>query len=92
MWRRARRSGGSAGFPVQRAARVRLLLDDGRTLEHFAPYRRGDPEAPLSDSELDDKFDELVGPVIGAAATTTLRQRLWQLDRLDLSALELVPR
>lgn len=82
--------GFSAGFPSMRAARVRIVLDDGRTLEHFAPYRRGDPEAPLSDAELNDKFDELVGPVIGPDATTLLRQRLWRLDELELSDLELV--
>jgi 2-methylcitrate dehydratase PrpD len=74
-----------------RAARVRVVLDDGRVLEHFSPYRRGDPEAPLSDAELNDKFDELVGPVIGAEATQRLRERLWRLEALELRELELVP-
>lgn len=81
----------SAGFPSMRAARVRIVLDDGRTLEHFAPHRRGDPEAPLGDTELNDKFDELVGPVIGPDATRRLRQRLWRLDALELADLELAP-
>jgi 2-methylcitrate dehydratase PrpD len=81
----------SAGFPGQRAARVRLTLDDGRTLEAFAPYRRGDPEAPLTDTELDAKFDELAGPVIGPDATERLRERLWRLETLELAELELVP-
>lgn len=81
----------SASFPSMRAARVRIVLDDGRTLEHFAPYRHGDPEAPLSDAELNDKFDELVGPVIGLDATSRLRKRLWRLDELELPDLELAP-
>ncbi len=81
----------SAGFPGQRAARVRLTLDDGRTLEAFAPYRRGDPEAPLTDAELEAKFDELAGPVIGPDAAQRLRERLWRLETLELAELELVP-
>ncbi len=79
----------SAGFPRMRAARVTLTLRDGRVLQHFAPYRKGDPEAPLSDAELDEKFAELAGPVIGRDAAGTLLQRLWQVDRLPLSALHL---
>ncbi len=81
----------SAGFPGMRAARVRIVLDDGRMLEHFSPYRRGDPEAPLDDTELNEKFDELVGPVIGIDMASRLRDRIWRLDTLALTDLELVP-
>lgn len=81
----------TAGFPSMRAARVRIMLDDGRRLEQFAPYRRGDPEAPLSDEELNEKFDELTTPVIGPDAAQALRARLWRLDELELEELELVP-
>jgi len=81
----------SAGFPSMRAARVRLMLDDGRTLEQFAPHRRGDPEAPLSDQELDEKFEELATPVIGPDAALALREKLWRLDQLELEGLDLVP-
>jgi 2-methylcitrate dehydratase PrpD len=78
------------GFPSLRAARVRILLDDGRVLQHYAPYRLGDPEAPLSDQELEDKFDELVGPVIGQDAAERLRAQVWRLDQCELSDLALV--
>lgn len=81
----------SAGFPSMRAARVTITTEDGRTFEHFSPYRKGDPEAPLSDAELNDKFDELVAPVIGREPALRLREKLWQLDRIDLSELMLVP-
>ena len=94
LMRRVRLAGDpelSAGFPSRRAARVRLELQDGRRLEHFSPYRKGDPESPLSDAELDDKFDELVAPVLGAAAAARLRENIWRLDRLDLGDLALVP-
>lgn len=81
----------SAGFPAMRAARVTICTEDGQRLEHFAPHRKGDPEAPLSDAELNDKFDELVAPVIGREPALRLRQQLWQLERIDLSELQLVP-
>ena len=80
----------TAGFPRQRAARVEIVLKDGRRLEHFSPYRKGDPDAPLSDAELNDKFDELVGPVLGVEETAALRARLWSLERIGIRELDLV--
>lgn len=81
----------TAGFPSVRAARVIITTEDGRTFQHFSPYRKGDPESPLTDAELNDKFDELVAPVIGSEPASRLRDKLWQLDRIDLSELRLVP-
>lgn len=81
----------SAGFPSMRAARVTLVTEDGKTFQHFSPYRKGDPEAPLTDAELNDKFDELVAPVIGSEPARRLRAQLWQLDRIELPELQLVP-
>lgn len=74
-----------------RAARVKIITEDGKTFEHFSPFRKGDPEAPLTDAELNDKFDELVAPVIGREPALRLRQKLWKLETIDLSELGLVP-
>jgi 2-methylcitrate dehydratase PrpD len=71
----------SKSFPRQRAARVEIETTDGRKLAHFQETRKGDPEMPLSDAELNDKFLELVEPVIGAAAARTLLDRLWGLEK-----------
>lgn len=79
----------SAAFPGQRAARVEIELRDGRQLSHFAPYRRGDPESPLPDGELSDKFTELAAPVIGTEPARQLLAKLWQLDQLSVRDLEL---
>ncbi|HEY0296918.1 MAG TPA: MmgE/PrpD family protein [Bordetella sp.] len=73
----------TAGFPSMRAARVTLTLADGTSHEFFAPYRKGDPEAPLSDAELDDKFEELAGPVLGTTRAQALREAVHRLDTLD---------
>lgn len=79
----------TAQFPQARPARVRLVLRDGRTLEHFAPHRKGDPAEPLSDAELDEKFAELVTPVLGEQAMLQLRQQIWRLEELSLAELTL---
>jgi len=79
----------SAGFPAQRAARIVVTLHDGRVIEQFAPCRKGDPEAPLSDADLEDKFLELASPVLGDAPARQLLAQLWQLERLSLADLRL---
>jgi 2-methylcitrate dehydratase PrpD len=79
----------TAAFPKMRAARVEVTLLDGRTVEAFAPYRRGDPEAPLSDDELNAKFIELASPIIGDAAAKTLLDKLWHIDELSVADLRL---
>jgi 2-methylcitrate dehydratase PrpD len=68
-----------ATFPAQRAARVSIELADGRSEEYLQPTRKGDPDMPLSDQELNDKFIELAGPVLGAKAKPKLEQ-LWRLE------------
>jgi 2-methylcitrate dehydratase PrpD len=72
-----------AAFPGQRAARVLVQTHDGREGRHLQPTRKGDPEQPLTDAELDEKFLELACPVAGDAAAKALLQRLWALERID---------
>lgn len=77
-----------ASFPGQRGARVRVVLADGAAHETYRPTRRGDPDLPLTDVQLSDKFVELVEPHLGAAATTRLLVELWSLeDRPDVAGL-----
>lgn len=76
-----------AAFPGQRAAHVAIALHDGRRGEYLQPTRKGDPEQPLTDAELGDKFLELVQPVLGDAKAGALLKRLWRLeDCADLAA------
>ncbi len=69
-----------AAFPHQRAARVAFVARDGRREEFLQPTRVGDPDAPLSDAQLEDKFLELAVPVIGEPKAKALLQKLWQLE------------
>lgn len=70
-----------AVFPGNREALVTIRLRDGRTLSHRQPTRRGDPDAPLSDAEIDEKFTALAAPVIGADAARDWLGRLWRLEQ-----------
>lgn len=67
-------------FPGQRAARVGFATADGRQGKYLQPTRKGDPEQPLSDAELSDKFMELAAPVVGEARARALLGHLWALD------------
>jgi 2-methylcitrate dehydratase PrpD len=78
----------TAEFPKKRAARVVVKTRDGRQIEHFAPYRKGDPESPLSDAQIDEKFAELVEPVIGIGRSAALLAQLWKLEGLRAGELE----
>ena len=69
-----------AAFPAQRAARVAIEARDGRRGEHLQPTRKGDPDAPLSDAELDHKYLELASPVLGGERSRRLLARLWRLE------------
>jgi 2-methylcitrate dehydratase PrpD len=70
-----------AAFPRQRAARVAIATRDGREEELLQPTRIGDPEAPLSDAQLDAKYLELAAPVLGDGRARELLARLWKLEQ-----------
>jgi 2-methylcitrate dehydratase PrpD len=69
-----------ASFPAQRAAKVSIQLNNGKSEEFLQPTRKGDPDMPLSDRELEEKYLELAGPVLGDAAARKLLERLWRLE------------
>jgi 2-methylcitrate dehydratase PrpD len=68
-----------AGFPGRRAARVTVTLRDARVFTHLQPDRKGDPELPLSDADLEGKLLELAAPVIGDNEARALLTRIWAL-------------
>jgi len=76
-----------AAFPNQRAARVAIETKDGRKAEFLQSARKGDPELPLTDRDLEDKYLELASPVIGEASAKALVAKLWKLEKVtNLSA------
>ena len=68
-----------AAFPAKRAARVAIEAK-GRREEWLQPTRIGDPDAPLSDRALEEKYFELTASVLGEAKAKEILQRLWRLE------------
>ncbi|GGK17500.1 MmgE/PrpD family protein [Salinarimonas ramus] len=62
----------TARLPVERAARVRVTLRDGHTLDAETYTNRGDTEDPYGEAEIEDKFLELTTPVWGARQAQAL--------------------
>ncbi len=73
-----------AAFPGRRAARVEIEWQDGGRDSWLQPTRKGDPDAPLSDADLEAKFHELADPVIGAESAAALVGKLWRLESAGL--------
>jgi 2-methylcitrate dehydratase PrpD len=68
-----------AAFPAKRAARVAIRAR-GRREELLQPTRIGDPDAPLSDRVLEEKYFELATPVLGEKKARDVLKALWQLE------------
>ncbi|HXZ52917.1 MAG TPA: MmgE/PrpD family protein, partial [Burkholderiales bacterium] len=70
-----------AAFPARRSARIAIEARDGRRGEHFQATRKGDPDLPFSDAELEGKYLELAVPVTGERKARELLANLWKLER-----------
>jgi 2-methylcitrate dehydratase PrpD len=65
------------------AARLAIVLKDGRTLERYVPAAIGSLEKPMSDGELEDKFRALAA-ASGCDAEKAIGL-VWSLDELENS-------
>lgn len=59
----------NARFPAERWACARLHLSNGEVIESANFEARGNPDHPLSDTELLEKYQTLAKPVLGDRAT-----------------------
>jgi 2-methylcitrate dehydratase PrpD len=71
-------------FPKRRSAKIEIELNDGSIFKHYQLTRHGDPDDPLSDQELMDKFFELVEPRIGTAMTEELAQLIMSAENIKI--------
>jgi 2-methylcitrate dehydratase len=70
-----------AVFPRLQRVVVKITATDGRTFEKQLDYPKGDPRHPLTDAEVEEKFDALAEPVMTAAARQRLKDAVWNLER-----------
>jgi 2-methylcitrate dehydratase len=67
-------------FPGLQRVRVEITTTDGQTYREQLDYPKGDPRNPLSDEEIEAKFDALAEPVMSESAREALKESIWKLD------------
>jgi 2-methylcitrate dehydratase len=75
-----------AVFPELQRVVVTIETADGRSVSHQLDYPKGDHRNPLTDEEIEDKFDALTEGVLSEAAAKKAKMAVWQLDRLEAAA------
>ena len=67
----------------RRPARVTIVLRDGRHLEASVAAPKWTAGEPASDSELERKFERLVGDLMAAERRQALMRTIWQLEAVE---------
>ncbi len=70
-----------AVFPKLQRVAVTVTTTDGRKLEKQLDYPKGDPRNPLTDQEIEEKFDALAAPIMPAAARAKVKDAVWNLEK-----------
>jgi len=70
-------------FPKLQRVIVTVSTTDSREFRKQIDYPKGDPRNPLTDREVEEKFDALAEPVLSPARTGQVKETIWSLERLD---------
>ncbi len=72
-----------AAFPELQRVIVTIATTAGAELTEQLDYPKGDPRNPLTDQEIEEKFDALAAPVLSDGARKRLKDAVWKLEKLD---------
>lgn len=67
-------------------AHVRIVLDDGRVLEKHVPHAIGTLQRPMSDADLEQKFQALADAAFSDCHAWDVIELAWSLDRINDAA------
>jgi 2-methylcitrate dehydratase len=67
-------------FPKLQRVKVTIKTRDGRELDKQLDYPKGDPRNPLTDGEVEEKFDALAAPLISEASRRRIKDAVWDLE------------
>jgi 2-methylcitrate dehydratase PrpD len=70
-------------FPGEALARVRIEMDEGRSFESDVCSAPGDPQMPLSDTEIVDKYKLIAQRYLRPEHINRLRRTCWEIAELD---------
>jgi 2-methylcitrate dehydratase len=68
-------------FPALQRVVVKITTTDGRVFEKQLDYPKGDPRNPLTDREVEEKFEALADPVMSRGAQQKLKDAIWNLEK-----------
>jgi len=71
-----------AVFPELQRVIVSITTTDGEEYSKQLDYPKGDPRNPLTDQEVEEKFDALSAPVLSDSARARLKDAVWALEDL----------
>ncbi|MFQ5655031.1 MAG: MmgE/PrpD family protein, partial [Planctomycetota bacterium] len=69
-------------FPELQRVIVTIRATGGRELTKQLDYPKGDPRNPLSDGEIEEKFDALAAPFLSDGRRQKVKQAVWGLEGL----------
>ena len=69
-------------FPKKWPAHVQIITNDNRTFEATIDHPKGDPENPLSWTEIIFKFRSLTAPVLSSAQQDTIIEQVRDLENM----------
>jgi 2-methylcitrate dehydratase len=69
-------------FPKLQRAIVTIHTTDGREFTKQLDYPKGDPRNPLTDQEVEEKFDALAAPILSDEARKRLKGAVWSLEKV----------
>lgn len=67
----------------ERWADVTLYLKDGRALQSEPRKPKGDPDDPLSDAEIHEKFHRFADPILGLARASGIEAAVSEIDKAN---------
>ncbi len=70
-------------FPKLQRVIVTVKTTDGQEFTKQLDYPKGDPRNPLTDGEVEEKFDALAAPVLDNSARTRIKDAVWSLEKLS---------
>lgn len=69
-----------AVFPKLQRVVVTIKTTDGREFIEKLDYPKGDPRNPLTDAEVEAKFDALAEPIMSDVGRKRVKETIWMLD------------
>ncbi len=73
----------SVHYPVKWPARVEIITQDGKSLKGSSDYPKGDPENPLEERDVIEKFRDLTKGLLSDSTAEAIVERVMSLEDID---------